>query len=100
MSMSKNPVAYADCYENFERAIVADRGLVIKYDTVTRARYEVLRMNQARVLDRRTQMKVLPEGHPRYGFSDYDILIFRRDGSNVYITRHPADASALNVEEL
>src|SRR4051812_46568412 len=79
MALSESMAAYEDCYEYFERARNAIKGIRVEItegdspaEREKRAGLMRMRMNQARVLQRRESMRLYKREDPRYGKSEYD----------------------------
>lgn len=79
MALSESMAAYEDCFELFDMARSNSRGIRVEItegDTPTerqrRAGMMRMRMNQARVLQRREAMRQYERTDPRYGKSEND----------------------------
>ncbi len=72
MALSESIAAYEDCYDTYERAMKAPKGIRVLFDNKKAASYFRIRMNQARVLQRREAMRQYERTDPRYGKSEFD----------------------------
>lgn len=78
MSISTAKSAYRDCFEIFDQALEADRGIRIGNDDKGAAMQLVTRLQYARTLDRRDSREMYNQGDPGYNTSVYDSLVIRR----------------------
>jgi hypothetical protein len=96
--------AYNDCLDYFDQALLATKGIRIQFADYTVAKYFVLRMSQARVLQRDESRRVYPRDDPKWGRSEYDGLQVRNPIEDedglwwVNVERH--NARVLTVEEI
>jgi len=72
MALSDAMAAYDDCYEYFDRAIAAEKGIRILVADESAAYHLRLRINKARVLQREESRRIYPPTDPRYGKSEND----------------------------
>ena len=88
MTLSTSITAYDNCFEAFDRAIEAKRGIRMEFDDWGSANFFRMRCHQARKLDRERNAKIYsdPE-HPMHGRSTFDPLTLRiiREGDNTYL---------------
>lgn len=100
----KGTKGFGDVQEVLDRAIAAPKGIRIPLPT-RRAAIELRsRANYYRKLDRDTNSKSYPEGHPMHGSSAYDGLVLRippkgsAEEHILYI--EPRSASDLDIQEI
>lgn len=105
MALTEAVAAYADCYEYFERAAAAPNGIRIWCENENHAGILRMRLNYARVLQRRESMRMYETTDPQFGKSEFDGLKVRKvppadgdDGYWVYI--EPWAKTIAEVEEL
>jgi|SRR5579872_884501 len=100
MPVSTSPRAYDDCFELFEQALSAPKGIRKRAPSAGKAKNLVSRLHKARQIHR-LEMTALPPDNPDYGISPYDKLVcsFREvdDSWWVYIEPRLLDGE---VEEL
>lgn len=77
MGMSTSRLAYSDCYELMEKAIVDQKGIRIKFASFDDAFHYRLRLHNARKIDRNDNFHTYEEGHKMHGKSPYDQLVMR-----------------------
>jgi len=94
--------AFADCEEHFNRALAAERGIVIECETEGQANQLRQRLNTYRVRIRTLNTKVYPEDHPMHGKSQWDHLICRipKESPNEVVIDKQALVAAVKVREL
>lgn len=107
MALSESIAAYEDCYDTYERAMKAPKGIRVLFDNKKAASYFRIRMNQARVLQRRESMRMYPREDPRYGKSEYDKfrikLVEAAEGTGewwVYVDPFGQKEEIMDIEEL
>lgn len=101
MTLSAQISAYEDCLALFERALNDKLGARACLGTRDRARIFVMRMHQARQLERDEAKKQFPKDDPRWGKSEFDVLrvTMREDTENdwwVYLDRPGAEILAID----
>ena len=72
MALSEATAAYSDCYDLFEKAQNDGKGVRIHLPNRPEAHMLRMRLNQARVLERRESMRIYDRIDPRYGKSEND----------------------------
>jgi hypothetical protein len=72
MALSDSISAYDDCFELFERAETDGKGARTLLATWSEAHMLRMRMNQARVLERRQSARAFEKTDPRHGKSAFD----------------------------
>lgn len=79
MSLPTSRLSYEDCFEAFDRALADPRGVRIKMIDHDKATHLRMRMNYARVIDRKDNAALYADSpdHPMYGRSAYDPLTVR-----------------------
>jgi hypothetical protein len=77
MGMSTSRLAFSDCYELMEKAIVDQKGIRIKFASMDDAWHYRLRLHNARKIDRNDNMQLYEDGHKMHGKSPYDVLVMR-----------------------
>lgn len=107
MALSESLAAYADCFEYFDKAAKTKKGIRILFETKKVANYFRLRMNYARVLDRREAARVHPRTSPQWGKSEFDKfrikIVEAIEGTGewwVYIDPFGMEREVREVEEL
>lgn len=85
MPNSVSLMAYTDVKEVLDQALETKNGLKVDFDTVSGAIRWTSRANSFRILDRKNNMKLYPEGHTMYGCSPYDTLWIKRAEKEVEI---------------
>jgi hypothetical protein len=97
MALSESLAAYDDCFNLFDRAHADGKGIRTFVQTWPEAHMLRMRLNNARVLDRRQSMKAYPKDAPQFGKSEHDrfkVTIRKSaedDGYWVYIELWAAD---------
>lgn len=74
MSLSNATLAFTDCKEFLERALDADRGARVPFQTEEQAGYWRMRCYQFSKLDRKDNELVYNPGDRMFGQSEYDCL--------------------------
>ena len=107
MALSESIAAYEDCFETFDRARQSAKGVRVLFDNKKAAGYFRIRMNQARVLDRREAMRQYERTDPRYGKSEFDKFRIKlveadeKDGTWwVYVDPFGQREEIMDIEEL
>jgi V8-like Glu-specific endopeptidase len=94
MALNESRLAYEAEYDIMAKALESEYGVRVGYPTEEEAKYNRMRLNQARQLDRRFNHKRYPPDHPMHQHSEYDALTFRirKDGVRywLYADRKPA----------
>lgn len=72
MALPTTTAAYEDCYDYFERARVSPKGIRVFFTEHKGAFRFQARMCQARVLERRDNMRLYDKTDPRWGKSTSD----------------------------
>lgn len=102
MSISKSRGAYNDCRDLFERAVEDPKGCRVFIGPEGQAQHFIMRMHQARQLDRNDSAEVYEFGHPMYASSPWDrFKCYKRedkDGWWVYVEK--VELNVGNVENL
>lgn len=104
MSLPDRIGAFSDCIDYFEKALASSRGIRVEFADWGDATHFVMRMNQARKLERQDARRMFTHDDPRWGKSAFDCLMVRRpkagheDNWWVYIDR--AESAVASVEEL
>jgi hypothetical protein len=98
MPRSTSYLAYLDCKEVLDRALLSTKGIRMEFKTEKSAVYFVSRCNSFRVLDRKENIYLYPEGHTMCGKSHYDKLRISRRTSVVEITPIVLDPSLVIVD--
>lgn len=107
MALSESIAAYADCFDAYERAAKTKKGIRILFESKKTANYFRLRMNYARVLQRRDSMRLYQRTDPAYGKSEFDkyrIKIVEAAEQTgewwVYIDPFGMEREIMDIEEL
>ncbi len=87
MSFSKSTLAYPDIKDYFERAIDTERGIKITCADEKAATMYKHRINYFRVLHRKDNQRVYPEGHPLHGRSPYDVFVIKQRGCEIHLEK-------------
>lgn len=105
MALPTSTAAYQDCFDYFDQARHAERGIRILVESQTKARHLSNRLHQARALERRDSARIYDRTDPRHGKSENDGLqVTIREAADgepgwwVYI--QPWSITAQAVEEL
>lgn len=79
MPVSSSRLSYDDCFTLFDRALADPKGARYQADdgSLGKNRYFVMRMHQARALDRSDNKLLFNLGDPLFGRSIYDPLVCR-----------------------
>ena len=72
MALTDSIAAYDDCFQAFGRAAKSKKGIRILFEDKKTANYFRLRMNYARVLQRREAVRMYERTDPRFGKSEFD----------------------------
>ena len=103
MTVAQSRTAYDDVFEKFELAMTDPLGIRIAFDTQAAARTYMMRMHNARAIDRRDNAKTYPEGDPMHGQCIYDRLqctIREGDDGSWFVYVEPRDKYVGEVESL
>ncbi len=102
MVASTSRLSYKDCFELMDRALADDRGIRVKFLSGGDAWSFRLRLNAARVIDRKENVSTYDEEHPMYGVSIYDRLIskIRKINGQVWLYIERLDAIEYELESL
>ena len=104
MTIPTNRMSYLDCYERFDAACEDPKGIRIPFDTQAAAKFYVMRMHNARSVDRRENAKMYDKGHKLHGQSSYDILQLRilgpADDGSWFVYIEPKDKFIQAIEPL
>ena len=100
MSLTNATAAYEDCYTLYRLAIDSPRGAGVRkpFPLENDARFFALRMNHARLLQRRDNRRIYPAEHHLHNTSEFDHLqvIVRPDSAGewwVIVKPHAIDLS-------
>lgn len=85
MSNSTSSLAYADIREILDQALTAPRSIQFEMSSDKAAMRWVSRANSFRVVERKQNCAVYPEGHSMHGASVFDTLLIKRDGNKITI---------------
>lgn len=79
MPVSSSRLSYSDCFALYERALADKTGAryQVPPGEYGKNKYFVMRMHQARAIDRKDNKALYEVGDPMYGHSPYDVLIVR-----------------------
>jgi len=98
-----NRMSYRDIYEIYDKALDDPKGIRLVFDNHASARNYQMRMNNARAIDRKENLRTYPIGDPMHGQSQYDVLQVRirhgEDGS-IFLYVEPKDKNAPEIESL
>lgn len=72
MPLPTSLLAFEPEMQAFSRADSAEKGIRVEFPEERKARSFIARLHQARVLDRRENLKAYKEGDPMYGKSAFD----------------------------
>ena len=103
MALSESMAAYEDCYEIYERAANDPKGVRVFTGDEKAAGILQMRMNQARVLQRRESMRIYDRTNPAYGKSEFDKFrnAKREDTEgNWWLYVEPWSSGELQIESL
>lgn len=93
MSVPNTPRAYDDCYEVFDRALKDEVGVKVRVKDNNAGQYFRMRLNQARSINRKENMRTYEMGHPMFNASQYDCLVctveFVDGDCYVFVQRRP-----------
>lgn len=98
MSNPKSYLAYPEVKAHLDAAMTL-KSRVITFDTSKAAVKFVSLCNSYRVLDRKENKVLFPEGHTMHGRSDYDVLYITRKGAEVTIGRLYVETVSVVDEE-
>lgn len=102
MSTSKSRLGYVDCFELFDKALNANKGVRINNLDAGSSWRLRLRLNKARRIDRIDNTETYPEGHLLYGRSLYDKIVITRaqDEDGWYLELIKVEGIVYDVEEI
>ena len=107
MALTDSLAAYEDCFQAFERAAKAPKGIRILFESKKTANYFRLRMNNARVLQRKEATRMYERSDPKWGKSEFDkyrIKIVEAAEQTgewwVYIDPFGMEREIMDIEEL
>lgn len=103
MSISKSRTAYDDVFEKFELAMNDPRGVRIPFDSYAAAKTYMMRMHNARAIDRRDNERTYQPDDPMYGQCIYDRLqctIREGEDGTFFIYVEPRDKYVGEIELL
>jgi len=105
MPVSNSRLSYSDCFTLFDKALEDTKGA--RYQVANgdygKTKYFIMRMHQARALDRKDNKDLHEPGHPMHGHSIYDTLVcqLKEDSEHkwwVYVSH--TEISEAEVESL
>jgi len=85
MPNSVSLLSYHDVKELLDKALASPKGLTIELKNVKEAIRWLSRANSFRILDRKNNKALYPEGHTLHSTSPYDVLYMKRAGHLVEI---------------
>lgn len=95
---SQSMLSYTDIKEVLDKALEAEKGLLLTHKDVRAATRFIFRANSFRALTRKENLVVYPDPqHPLHGRCVYDTLSLRRIGEKVRVEKIILDAE---IEEL
>lgn len=102
MTTSTSRLAFTDCFELFEKALAADKGIRIKFPDRGSAWYFRLRLQSARRVDRQANTETYNPDHKMYGRSVYDTITCRLEveAGQQWLNLEKIDAREFEIEEL
>lgn len=104
MSVSTSRLAYTDCYEVFDRALLSATGIRLPMASMDVATNFRMRMHQARKIDRQDNLKTYPDDHPMHGQSQYDKYTVRlltyEDGTWLHVEPRGAGIDLEAIEDI
>ena len=103
MGMSTSRLAFSDCYELMEKALLDPKGIRVKFVTEDDAFHYRLRLHNARKIDRHDNFQLYEEGHQMHGKSPYDVLIMRMqrdDDGGMWLRLEKLSTDGLQIESL
>ncbi len=102
MPVSESRLSYTDCFTLFERALADPKGARYQVGDGEHGKnqYFVMRMHQARALDRKDNRAIYEPGEPLYGRSVFDVLVcqLKQDSEEkwwVYVSHTELDESQI-----
>jgi hypothetical protein len=102
MSTSPSRLSYADCFNIYDQALEADRGIRIKFLEHGDAMNFRVRLHTARAIDRKDNKEIYADGERLHGRSIYDVIraTVRNIEGGFYIYLEKMDGNNLEVESL
>lgn len=106
MSLPKSSQAYHDCADLYDRAlrsiVSGSLGVRLPMANFADANYMRMRMNQARVINRRDNSEIFSPGEPLYQASVWDALVLRIKiiDDKYYLYVEPSGVPTDGVEEI
>lgn len=103
MSLPNQIAAYDDCFDIFARAAEDEKGVRVRFDEHSKAKFFQLRMCQARALERAESTRLYEKSDVRWNKSSFDKLVVRNPiqdtegGWWVYIERHGAQVTDIEA---
>lgn len=77
MVTSNSKLSFDDCFDAFDRALSATKGIRMTFADYGAANHFRVRLHKARVKDREANAETYDEDHPSHGTSKYDELIVK-----------------------
>lgn len=96
MPNSSSALSYSDIKEVLDQALAAPRGIEVEHKTVAAATRWLSRANTFRLLDRKANAKLYPEGHDLHNASPYDYFLMKREGHKVIIRPYTTEGVTVN----
>ena len=103
MALSESMAAYIDCYEIYDAARDNPKGVRVLIGEYNQAGIMRMRMNQARVLERKEAKRLYDRTDPKYGKSENDKFrnkILEDTEGNWWLYVEPWGLSGLEIEPL
>ena len=105
MALSESMAAYEDCYDYFERARASTNGIRVLVGSRSEAYILRMRINHARVLQRREASRIYERNDPRWGKSENDrlrvkILETAEEDGKFWVYIEPWRQDIESIEEL
>lgn len=98
MPLSDSLLSYDDIRATLDHALTAPNGLKITLATHGKAVHFRHRLYKFRILDRKNNKKIYPEGDPSHGTSPYDNLVATVEDNIILLTKTTMEG--IEVEEI
>lgn len=101
MPPSNSRLAMADCFEVFDKALEAPKGIRVRFPDIGAAKNYQMKLMRARAQNREDNLGIYPQGHPLHGRSPYDRLqvSFDYDNGDALLVIRALDVS-MTIEEI
>lgn len=102
MPTSPSRLAYVDCFNIYDQALEANKGIRIRFPEFGDAMNFRLRLHAARAIDRKDNKEIYADDHKYHGRSIYDVIkaTVKNIKGKFYVYLEKLDGNNLEVEPI